>query len=246
MNLSENILKKIKKSGIKPRPRWQFVLFHALLWSVFVFSILLGGIAFAVIIRFVFGTEWDVAFRILPRGRFSEFLMILPYIWISALTLVLFLSRLIFLHTKNGYRFRPVYVVLVSLFISLLLGIGLYFNDTPARVEEVMRSHIPPYNALQNRRDRIFHKPEDGVVVGRIIEVKSDSLFLLNAMTGETWTVSLQSSALPLKGGVLSPNLMVMVIGDKTGEDTFEAEEIRLWKKPGMPGPPPALFFERK
>ena len=48
--LSEKIIEEIKRQGIKPRPRWQFLLKRWVLWSLAVFSAVLGSIAIAIII----------------------------------------------------------------------------------------------------------------------------------------------------------------------------------------------------
>jgi hypothetical protein len=240
-DISKIILDKIKKEGLKPRPKWQFVLWHILLWSVFVLSILLGSLAFSVILGFLFKTEWDLVPHI-GGGAIKGVLLVLPYVWFAALAVLLFVSNILFSQTKQGYKIRPVYVLVSSILISLILGVGFYFGEASEFIERGARENIPPYARLQERVEKMWSAPEKGVLAGNIVEITSDTIFILNAVTGEKWNVELDDE-ISLRKPKLQVGLPVIVKGEQTGEHEFLAEEVRPWKRMGKDGllPPPPM-----
>ena len=228
--ISQSIIDKIKKSGLKPKPKWQFVLWHVLLWVVFVLSIILGSLAFAMILGVLFSTQWGLIGQI-GGGPIRGLFLVLPYIWLAALALILFVANILFKRTKHGYRIKPVYVVIASILISLCIGVGLYAGKAHDVVERSVRENIKPYAAMQERREKMLVAPEKGIIAGKIVEIKSDTIFILNAVTDDLWSINIRKDArtIPLKVG-----LPVVVVGEQTGENEFLAKGIRPWERMGQ------------
>lgn len=229
-NISKSIIDKIKKSGLKPKPKWQFILWHILLWAVFVLSIILGSLAFAMILGALFSTHWDLL-PYIGGGPVKGFFLVLPYIWLAALVLILFTANVLFKKTKHGYRIKPAYVVIASILISFCIGLGLYASRAHNFVERSVRENIKPYAVMQERMEKMWSAPDKGVIAGKIVEIKSDAIFMLNAVTGDLWKVNIQKGA---KGFPPKVGLSVIVLGKKIGENEFLAKGIRPWERVGQ------------
>ena len=61
--LSEKVLKEIKEKKIEPAPRWQFLLKDYFVWLSFAASVIIGAIAFCVILYFLSGIEPLITFH---------------------------------------------------------------------------------------------------------------------------------------------------------------------------------------
>ncbi len=149
--LSNKILDKIKKGKVTPKPRWYFVLMHTLLGTAILTSIIIGGIAVAIVIRNLSLTDWELA-RQSAGGHVRSFFMIIPYIWIIFIGLTIFLADLLFRHTKKGHRIEIWKIIAASVAISMVLG-GLFFitkADKP--FEDGLRRNLRPYEQWEKKR----------------------------------------------------------------------------------------------
>lgn len=223
-DISKSVIDKIDKKHIKPIPKWQFILMNVALWTIFVVTILLGGIATSIVILKLSNTQWELAPRI--GGRF---LIVLPYIWFGLIALMVFLASKIFESTKKGYRRSHWVIAGISVLSSIILGSIFYITHAAENVEETMQRNLPPYKEFLEIREKVWHAPEEGILPGTIIEQTSDTLILLNDITGQTWEVDIEEAKLPF-GIKLKVRMPVIVTGEKTGELEFKADEIRAHK----------------
>ena len=63
-DLKKNILEKISDQEITPKSRWWYIIGHVSLWSVFVLAILVGSLAFGMLIFEIFSSEWQLAMMV--------------------------------------------------------------------------------------------------------------------------------------------------------------------------------------
>ncbi len=231
-NLSKSVLDKIKKGNIKPKSRLYFVLIHVTLWSFAVLSVALGGLAIAVILRHFLLTDWMIL-RQASGGSLRSFVTILPYLWFLFMGLTFFFAKYLFAHTKNGYKFKPVYISIASVLLSVVVG-SLFFTiklDVP--VETSLREHVRPYNTLQQHREKMFVAPDRGVLPGRIIKIDADNKIVIIDPKNNEWLIDI-SDALIKDGVNLKEGERVMVIGKKESNGLFSATEVRQFKKRDM------------
>lgn len=230
MEISKNVIEKIKNEHIIPRPKWQFILLHALLWFTVAVSVLIGSALLSLLLREIFLDEWEA----LPRigGNFVRILLLLaPYFWVFCIFLILFLSYKIFRATSEGYRYEPFWVVGATIFISLVLGYGSYASGLSNVIEEKTREYIQPYNVLQEQREKLFVVPERGILGGMVVKNISPSNFLFQDVSGKQWNVLFVSN-LPHKDIVIiKPQTPVLLIGHQADESSFEAHHIKIWKR---------------
>ncbi len=219
--ISKSVIDKIDEKHIKPIPKWQFVLMNVAMWTLFVATILLGGIATGIVILKLFNTQW----ALVPRVG-SKFFIVLPYIWFGLLALMIFIGSKIFERTKKGYKYSHWTIAGVSILASIIIGCIFYATHTAENVEETMQRHVPAYKELQKIREKVWHAPEEGMLPGRIIEGSSETLIILNDLTGQTWEVDIEDARMPLNIR-LKVNMPVLVTGEKTGDFEFKADAIR-------------------
>ncbi len=227
--LSQNILKKIKDAHIKPRPKWQFIAMHATLWIIVVISIIFGSLATSVIFRILSGTDWEVA-RMAGKNPIHSFALILPYVWFVFLGLIILVGSKLFSKTKAGYRHKPIFIVLTSVLISLIIGIGLYLAGVGNIVQKKLITNVGPYADWQQTRNQIMSAPERGVLVGKIIKINPQKQLMVVDFKSQKWTVNISNTKFK---NSIKPRIHVVVgvLGQKTGQDTFQANRIVPWKR---------------
>lgn len=220
-NLKKSILEKIEKEKIKPKPRWQFILWHTLLWFIVTITVILGGIGFSVLFVNLYSIHWGFAPKI--GGRF---IFLLPYIWFALVALSVFVASKIFERTKKGYRHSPWIIAIVSISISVILGAILFQIKTGEKIEKGLREYVKPYGQLQEIREKIWMAPEKGLLPGKIVQQKSDSLIILDDITGKKWEVDVSDAKYPpLKKPRTGDD--VIASGKKTGDSSFKADGIK-------------------
>jgi len=228
-NLSEQVLKQIKEDNIKPKPRWHFVLKNYFIWLLFGISIILGCLAFSMILFMVIQLDWDV-YQYVGDSFLKTLFISLPYLWLLFLILFIATAYYNFIHTKRGYRFRFITIVLMSLFISVMFGTYLYFNGFSENIENIFFKKIPYYNILVYTCEEQWMQPEKGLLAGTIvgIEFSEHSIELID-FNNSHWQVDTSKSI--IKGNLqLSNGLKIKMIGNMIDKAYFQAIEIRPWK----------------
>lgn len=236
--LSDKILEKIKEKKVKPKPRWYFILMHTVLLFAMVLSIIVGSIGIAIVIRHFSWTDWELAQRF-SGGHVRSFFVLLPYLWLALIVLAVILADQLFKHTKRGYRFRPWLIILGSIVLSINFGYIFYLAKLDRPVEDVLKTKLPYYEAMEQKRNKLFAAPEMGVLAGEIKSIPSDQEWVIMDFRNHEWVVYIgearfKQNFVPVEG------LKVGLLGDLTPEDYFKARVITLWKM-GLTMPPPPL-----
>src|SRR4030042_1725769 len=229
-NISNEVLKKIKDNNIKPKPHWYFVTKNYFIWSIFGISIILGSFAFGMVLFIIKQLDWDIYHY--TGSSFSKTVFIsLPYLWLIFLILFTGVAYYNFIHTKRGYRFKFISILLISLIISITLGIGLYFNGFSERLENVFSEKIPYYNRLVYSFEKQWMKPERGLLAGIIIETGlPENNFILMDLDNNRWKIEAGKA---IWKGKMTPviGLKIKLIGKLIDDSNFKAIEIRSWQQ---------------
>lgn len=223
--LANTVLDKIKIRKIKPRSRWYFRLKNILLWSTVVFSVGLGGLASGIVLQEFFGVDWEVA-RQLTRGSFAAFLLVLPYVWLGGLLLTLVLATWVYTSTEKGYRYRPSWILGVTIFVSLLAGVFFWATGVSNSFEKWIHKNFRPYTEWQQRRERRFFAPEQGILPGKVVKIQPNDTLILRDPTGQLWTIDL-SAARAKNNFVPRVDFPLLVKGVKTGKAQFQAQKVQ-------------------
>ena len=148
---SKNILNIIKKKDIKLKPRWQFLLKDYVIWSVGAIALIIGGLAFSVIIYLLRYDDWSIYGQI--TGSIWEFILLtLPYFWLLILAVFILVTYYNIKHTKKGYRYSLPMIVIISIVASMVLGVLFSHAGIGRAIDDVLGEKAPLYTKIFNRQ----------------------------------------------------------------------------------------------
>lgn len=239
-DLGKKIISKIKQEKIKPEPRWKFLVKNYAIWISGILSILIGGLAFSVIMFLVLNNDWDV-YNYINDSFLAFILLTLPYIWIILLGLFVVSAHYNIIHTKKGYKYKLPTVVISVVFISMFLGVLFYNIGFGQAIDETLCYSMPTYKQYVNKRVDYWNVPEEGRIMGMVIGVEENKDFKLIDLDHQSWLILTDTMQHP---AVIEPRMQIRIIGIKSGTSTFSAHII----KPFHPRPPmlPEHFPEIK
>ncbi|MDD3006494.1 MAG: hypothetical protein PHX30_02850 [Candidatus Pacebacteria bacterium] len=232
-DFSKEILEKIKKEQIKPRSKRYFMLKNSVVWFVFAMSIILGALSFSVILHFWEINDWDAYYRV--NDNFLAFIFLtMPYFWLMCFLLFVGVAYLYLKHTREGYRLEFAKVVIWNLVLSFVFGSALYSVGVGRQVENELVKRAPLYNDFRKNQQNVWLRPEQGVIIGKVIEIAENGDFLeLNDPRQVVWTVNVSDTEY-FQGFVIQKGFSIKVFGEEGGNHYFIAREIRpLMKEHG-------------
>lgn len=154
--LPQHIIQEIEKRGLKPRPRFYFLLKRSVFWSLAGISIFLGAIAVAVAL-FVFLDNDGVGTAALLETPLEVILQSIPFVWLFTLVLFTTSAYVGLRNTKTGYRYKTVKAVTLVIVLSICFGILLSILDFGQVVHKYLLNHTSFYDSLIHSREDITH-----------------------------------------------------------------------------------------
>jgi hypothetical protein len=153
--LSDKIIERIDVEQIETIPRWRFIFWRGLFWLFAALSVIFGGLAVGAIL-FLLANDYLRGLLVISYGM-TEFLLMIPYLWLVVFGLFILITHASIKHTKRGYQYRLYVVVLVSLVLSFILGSVFYFVGIGEITHEYLNK-IPLYNyATYDVREALEH-----------------------------------------------------------------------------------------
>lgn len=225
--LPEKIIEEIKKQGIEPRPRWQFLLKRSVLWSLAVFSIVLGGIAIAIII-FTF-IDHDASVRVYLQGSAVEdILLAIPYFWLVTLAVLTGVAKYAVRHTKFGYRYATTRIMAAVLIGGTVLGITLNVMDVAGSIQDFLVETVPAYDVLMYTSKDAWSRPEKGALGGTVTNIGNSEYFELLDFHKKTWRIDTRELQDHMNISV-KQGMVIKIIGTQEDSSTFRAGQIFPW-----------------
>ena len=226
MKLKDQILEKITKEKIKPTPRWIFLAKNYLVWTIAGTSLVIGGIAAALIISMMKSNDWDL-FPYLGRSFAGFLLLSIPYLWLVVFGVFAAAVFYELRKTKTGYQYNSLVIIGTSLVASFVIGTLVYEIDLGPKIGNVLE-RFPLYQTMLFHKSGLWHNPETGFLAGRITSVDDEKSFELESVDGGKWSVMRGE---PFE--IFPPNLeiiqgeMIKALGKKIDEKDFRANEVR-------------------
>ncbi len=224
----QELLGKIKKDHIEPIPRWHFLLKDYIVWFFGILSLIVGGLAFSIVIYLLAFNDWGIYSQI--DESFLEFVLLtMPYFWILFLVFFGFLVYHNIKHTKKGYKYSFKSIMIANVVISVVLG-GLFFQvGIGQALDDALGETVPVYAKVLNRQMHFWSQPEKGRLSGLVVSVENEENFtLLDLHQNEWWVVSKSDYR-----GSVEVGRPVKILGNVIGDNQFEAKRIM---KPAPPG----------
>lgn len=227
--VSKRVLEKIKKSDLKPIPKWHFMLKSSFIWGLFVVNLLLGAIGFAVIIYLLVNNDavWDFS---LTKNIIQWILLAIPLVWVVLTVFFLFVAYYNFKHTEGAYKTSVWSKGLINIGIAAFLGLILYTSGFSVKLNRILSDTIPFYSHALDIREAVWMRPQEGFLSGDIVSINEDKrLIELKDLNGNVWSVE-YASATVRYWVVLDVGERIKILGTVVAESTFKASEIRPWE----------------
>lgn len=221
----------IRERDIKPVPKGYFMLKNALLRTGFAVAMLLGAVAFSVILFCIQQTDFDLVSH-LSHSRLEFFLGLLPFFWIVFLIIFLVVAMTSFKHSPKGYKLATGRLAAYSAALSILLGTLFFLAGGGRELEQAFGVRVELYESMQEKKVKIWSMPAEGYLSGTI-QVAGDTTITLQDFKGNTWIIE-YADAFVAPVVALETGEKVKMIGKQQADGRFRAEEIRPWGGPGM------------
>ena len=231
-DISQLVVEKIKGKKMVPKPRWEFLVRNFLSWSLFVLSILFGSLVFSTVVYLLSNNDWEVYGRV-SGGFLGMLFLTMPYFWLVFLLLFLLAAYYNIFHTKSGYKYPMMIIVLISIFSSAVLGAFFHHFGSGRMMDEVLAENVPAYEKVFFGHRVMWMQPENGLLAGTVVKMRGNKVFDLVDLNDNPWEV-LQDEQVKLFGGVVvDENVRLRLVGTSTRPGQFMVTEIRPWMHAG-------------
>jgi hypothetical protein len=227
MNNFDKIIHTIEKEEIKHTPKWYFQTKSILFWITFLFALLIGSIAFSIILFSIQQTDFFIL-QHLHHSTTEAILVLIPYFWLIAMSVFSLIGFFSFENFKKAYKHHWYSILGLNILLSLIIGTILFLSGGAKHFEETFANQVEIYRSVEEQKTKHWMNPEAGFLAGEIIDYKIDTL-LIKDFKGKNWTIFYHDIFIPpiieLEKGV-----KIKVMGGMQSENTFKAEQIRPWK----------------
>ncbi|MDP3971123.1 MAG: hypothetical protein Q8P90_05560 [bacterium] len=224
-DIQKKILDKIQEENITPKPRWNFLLKEYVLWSTAGVSVIVGGLAVSVIIHRFATSDLDFI-REAEFGTFRYVMSMMPYFWVVLLAILAGIIYYNIVHTEKGYHYRFSVFFMVLLSLTLMLGVILHLAGVARMSERLLLQSDSSLLRLAAPKPELWMNPDDGMLVGMIIETSDGMNFQIKDIYGEEWEIIVIEGA-DVRGDPHA-DMFARMIGEQEDEYIFRATKIRL------------------
>ncbi|MFA6131455.1 MAG: hypothetical protein WC702_00085 [Patescibacteria group bacterium] len=237
--LSNKILERIDKEGVKQIPGWWFKTKNILFWTLWIVFVVGGGSlavsAMAFHTRFA---GWD--FYQVTHGSLGNFIIdTFPYIWLIILAVFLVIGYEDIKNTKKGYKYTFSLIAGLSLVTCLIGGFVLYAVGLGRLADENIGPRLPFGHSAMERQGEFWSKPNEGLLFGNVVSINNDNeTFVLSDKNGSEWTVNVSQLSETDKAAI-ETNANIRLIGWREDDDSaFNACFVILWGNEMRPTAP--------
>ncbi len=224
--LSKRIQEHIDTNNIKPLPRWRFILLRSSFWLLAFLSVVIGSFAVGAIL-FLF-LDYNNHNLIGASENITEFLLMIPYLWIVMFLMFILIARISIAHTQKGYQYRIHSVIVVSVLLSIIFGSVLNFIGVSKITNESL-NEFPVYQYVTYDAKDAYTRPILGRLAGIIVFVKNNNNFTLQDFNGHMWQIHLGTTT---SGFIPEASSTVRMLGLlETSSKIFYAKSISEWEE---------------
>ena len=239
----KKLAEKIETEQLQPKPKWEFVVKNWVFFIMVGLSVILGSFAVATSIFLINDQDWDIYQR-LHHNFIQHLFLSIPYIWIITIIILVVIAYTSFTKTKSGYKYASYQIIIGSILASLIFGGIIYAAGFDSGLHELFSKQIPGYRNLVYDKNRVWHRPEDGLIAGEITVIKNENSFeIRDFIDDKKWLILTDEKTDWEYQGQANPGMKIRIIGTRLPEGQFQAKTIRPWKLPfrGPGGPSPRL-----
>ncbi|MCB2201222.1 hypothetical protein KQH26_00490 [bacterium] len=231
MENSDQLLEKMKLRNIKPKPSWHFTAKAIFFWVVFLISVLLGAFAFSVVLFSIQQIEFDLLTH-MSHSYIELLIGLAPLFWIISLIIFLIIAMIGIKNSKKGYKFSFSKIIAFSASFSILIGTLFFIGGGAQWLEHAFSVRIGIYESVQEKKVKMWTKPEEGRLAGTILKFNEESIEL-NDFNNQTWLIDIEQANVS-QAVFLEEKEIIKIIGEIISNHNFRADVIKPWG--GQPG----------
>lgn len=226
MENSHKLISKMKKENIKPIPKWQFSVKEKIIGFAILISVIMGGLAFSIILFSIQQLGFDLATHML-HSKIEFLLGLLPFLWIIILLIFLTLGVISIKNSKKGYKFSPSRLFIINSTFSILLGTLFFIGGGAKWLENIFDVKVEFYESVHDKKIKMWTAPTEGYLSGTI-ESAGDSTLIIIDFNNIEWTINHKDAHIP--GAVsVTKGEVVRIMGELSSTNVFYANKILPW-----------------
>lgn len=226
MNDAEKLLQTIRERQIRPIPKGWFWGRKSAIGLAFGLAMLIGVVAFSVILYSVQQTEYFV-WAHLGHSTLETVLALAPILWLIVLVIALIMGMLSYRLSPKGYKLPIEKLIVYHVSLSVSLGALIFYSGGGQQLDHIFETHLSLYESMQEKKAKLWSLPDQGYLSGKIIAIDG-ATFELEDFKRQRWTID-YSKATVRRPADLKTGETIKIIGKMTDSTHFEAEEVRPW-----------------
>lgn len=239
-HLSDVVFEKLEAEHVTQTPRLVFTATELLMWALFILSILIGAIAFSLMIFFSVHAGYAF-YEASHEGFLDFFLEVMPYAWVCVAIAMALLAHYNLRHTKHGYRYHVWQILLSSILLSFAGGVTLHMIGGSLIVDDFVAKRMPVLPAMHSIETRLWQSPFEGRMLGEFVPGSDelDHYMRFKDTAGSVWHLDIRELN-PEDIDLLITGGRVRIVGvpSSTAESVFTGcgvfpwiiEEPRSWE----------------
>jgi hypothetical protein len=230
MDIKKTLLEKIETEHVTPISQWKFLVRGYGLWVVSGILLIFGSLGVASVLYIITKNDWDIYSEI-HESRLTHIICTLPFLWLALFGIMIVLLYIDLKHTKHGYKYNAIALVLATFAASVCIGGCLHAAGFGEELDELIREKAPRQAHIFNPRMKGLSHPEKGVLMGRVTIIEPSTttikIYIENPLLKGTWIViTEESTLLPPQG--IKINDRIRVLGEEIEEEGEHEEEYFL------------------
>ena len=192
-DIASSVLSRITSEGLTPTPRYHFLLRDGIVWALGGFSVIVGAFGVAAIIFTARHSEWQ-SYQTTHDSLGAFLFDVMPYTWIVTLALFAALSFAFVRHTKRGYRYQVLVLIVSSVGASAALGTAVFAFGAGPFIDQKLGAFIPLHRSLHDKKLAFWNQPDRGLVQGVVTDIATATQsFTVMSPTREFHTIGMDN-----------------------------------------------------
>jgi hypothetical protein len=222
--LEKRVLEEIETRNLTPRPYYVFLAKRSVLWTLAGLSIILGALAFAVLL-FAVSDYYATGGRLFDNLPFGDLIPTIPAIWLGSMILFTASAYYALRNTRRGYRYRPMRVVTLCLAVSVGLGVLFHLFEVGSLINDFLASRFAYYKEETYVPFSEWSRPDEGFLGGTVESVDGKKSLHLKDFQDKEWLVDISNATVKFDTP-LEDEGDIAIRGTRTGASGFRAETI--------------------
>lgn len=184
--ISDSVLASIRKSDVKPIPKFIHAIRNDSFWLLWGISVVAGACSVALIAFTELNAGWEY-YEMTHDNALTFFANTIPVVWIILLLGMVGLGYYNVRNTKHGYKYPVPVIILLSVGISVCGGVLIHTYGMSKDIDEVLDGFVPFHHSVDVMRRDHWLQESKGLYAGVVVDVDADDdIFLIEGFDGKS------------------------------------------------------------